>query len=184
MKAVNYKKNGGKGYAVRTGMKYTEGKFTLMLDADGATDVNEIENFLNLARKKSNSNDFIFIGSRSQVEKTLQDRPWYRRIPSIVNNIIVKYILGVRKIKDTQCGFKLFSKKCGKELFSKMHLNRWAFDVELLILAQKNKVEVSEIAVEWQEMDGGNLFVLQATISFFRDYIGLFFFYLFGVWKY
>jgi dolichyl-phosphate beta-glucosyltransferase len=54
-----------------------------------------------------------------------------------VNNFIVRALIGIRDIKDTQCGFKLFTRKSAREIFYRMHLTRWAFDVEMLYLAQK-----------------------------------------------
>jgi dolichyl-phosphate beta-glucosyltransferase len=54
-----------------------------------------------------------------------------------VNNFIVRTLIGIRDIKDTQCGFKLFTRKAAREVFYRMHLTRWAFDVEMLYLAQK-----------------------------------------------
>lgn len=140
IKVVNSPYNAGKGYAVRTGMAYAQGKYILMLDADGATDVHEIGVFLSTIKSevlKRKSQKIMLIGSRSKVTKTLMDRPWYRRLPSLFNNFLVVNILGVRNIDDTQCGFKIFTQEAAKTLFSKMHLNRWAFDVELLLLAQK-----------------------------------------------
>lgn len=120
-------------------MKYAEGEFVLMLDADGATSTKEIEVFIDSISKvaKESNNKAIIIASRNHVSKVVENRPWYRKIPSIVNNFIVTELLGVKGISDTQCGFKMFTKKAVKELFPKMHLNRWAFDVELLYLAQR-----------------------------------------------
>ena len=134
---VNYNKNAGKGHAVRVGMLESKGKYVLMLDADGATNVKEIANFY----KKivlSNNDKTILIGSRSIVSSIKAiERPWYRKIPSLTNNFFVENLIGIKGIKDTQCGFKMFTRDGAINLFNKMHLNRWAFDVELLYLAIK-----------------------------------------------
>ena len=139
IRIVSPEKNQGKGYAVKLGVTYALGKYLLMLDADGATNVKEIEKFYNMAIKtqKTQKDKFLLIGSRSTLLETLMSRPWYRRIPSILNNVIVKMFLGIKDVKDTQCGFKLFTKQGGRDLFNKIHLNRWAFDVEMLLLAQR-----------------------------------------------
>lgn len=138
IKGVNYNQNSGKGYAVRTGVKYTLGDYILMLDADGATDTKEINKFLSNIKvtAENKTKNSIIIASRNLLGNT-SERPWYRRLPSIVNNLFVTKLIGIKGIKDTQCGFKIFTKESAKELFSKMHLNRWAFDIELLYLAQK-----------------------------------------------
>lgn len=179
IRGLNYLKNGGKGYAVRSGLKYVLGDYALMLDADGATDVNEIPKILSIAQKHPNS---IVIGSRNVIAEKA-DRPFYRRLPSLVNNFIVQNVIGISGIKDTQCGFKIFTKDLSKLLSSNLHLNRWAFDVELLYILQKHNVNIIEMPVNWKEVDGGNLFVLQATISFFRDYFAIFWLYFFKIWN-
>ena len=86
-------------------------------------------------------------------------------------------MIGVCDIKDTQCGFKLFTKSAAQVIFKNLHLVRWAFDVEMLYIARKTGIAVKEVAVNLQEIDGSNLFVVTATICFFRYYFLLFFFY-------
>ncbi len=137
IKGINYSRNSGKGYAVRTGMSYANGENVLMLDADGATSTKEISAFIKKIQSQNNNDKVIIIGSRNLEEQVVENRPWYRKIPSLVNNFIVTELLGVKGIKDTQCGFKMFTKRAIRDLFPKMHLNRWAFDVELLYLAQR-----------------------------------------------
>jgi dolichyl-phosphate beta-glucosyltransferase len=139
MRVISPNRNTGKGYAVKLGVAYSLGKYLLMVDADGATDVKEIKKFYEMAVKTqaTKKDKFMLIGSRSSLLETLMSRPWHRRLPSVVNNVIVKLFLGIKDIKDTQCGFKLFTKQGGRDLFEKMHLSRWAFDVEMLLLAQR-----------------------------------------------
>jgi dolichyl-phosphate beta-glucosyltransferase len=141
MVGLTYKKNGGKGFAVRSGMKQAKGDIILMVDADGATDVNEIPKFYSqmVNKLKNNKNDnTIIIGSRNFIDDDKEaNRPLLRKLPSLVNNFFVRKLIGIKGIKDTQCGFKIFTQKGKNFIFSKMHLNRWAFDIELLYLAQK-----------------------------------------------
>ena len=139
MRVISPTRNMGKGYAVKLGVSYALGKYLIMVDADGATDVNEIKKFYDMAIKtqETQKDKFMLIGSRSALIETLMERPWYRRLPSVVNNVIVKFFLGIKDIKDTQCGFKLFTKQGGRDIFNKMHLSRWAFDVEMILLAQR-----------------------------------------------
>lgn len=186
---LNYQKNGGKGYAVRSGMKHSKGEFVLMVDADGATDVNEIPRFYNLIidklrNKLPNEQDPIIIGSRNIINDEKEaNRTLIRKLPSMVNSFFVKNLIRIKGIKDTQCGFKIFTQNGKNFLFSKMHLNRWAFDVELLYLAQANNFLITEEPINWQEMAGGSLNLLSAPISFFRDYFGILTFYAVKYWK-
>ena len=176
---VNYIKNGGKGYAVKTGMNYVRGEYILMLDSDGATDIRDYEKLFNEIKGNENS---IAIGSRKILLENVE-RVWYRNIMGIVNNIIVQNIIGVKGIKDTQCGFKLFTRKSARIIFKNLHIVRWAFDVDILYICKKSNIIVKEVPVNWKEIPGSKLVVLTATISFFRDYFAMISFYNSGFWK-
>ena len=63
-------------------------------------------------------------------------------------------LAGVHGVQDTQCGFKLFSREAAQRLFPVLHLERWAFDVELLWLAQRLRIPLREEPVQWHEVDG------------------------------
>lgn len=177
--SVTYDKNGGKGYAVRTGFGYARGQYMLMLDSDGATDIKDYETLFNTIK----DNDFAMaIGSRKIITEKA-DRVWYRNIMGTVNNFIVRGLIGVGEIKDTQCGFKLFTRKAARNIFSNLHLVRWAFDVDMLYIARKTGVKVVEVPVNWKEIEGSKLVLLPATISFFRDYFAMLTFYNIGFWS-
>jgi dolichyl-phosphate beta-glucosyltransferase len=92
--------------------------------------------------------------------------------------------LCVSGIKDTQCGFKLFTRKTAQLLFSNLHLERWAFDVELLYLAQHHSIPVCEVSVNWTEIPGSKLDPLRASFEMGRDLFKIRFAYLFGIWKF
>lgn len=103
---ASYTGNGGKGWAVKTGIDISRGKYILMLDSDGST---EIEEFESLYYTIKDDNYSIAIGSRiiNLSEKENRNRVWYRNICSKINNLIIKKFLGINNINDSQCGFKL-----------------------------------------------------------------------------
>ena len=150
-----------------------------MLDSDGATDIRDYEKLFNEIKGNENS---IAIGSRKIILENVE-RVWYRNIMGIVNNIIVQNIIGVKGIKDTQCGFKLFTRKSARIIFKNLHIVRWAFDVDILYICKKSNIIVKEVPVNWKEIPGSKLVVLTATISFFRDYFAMISFYNSGFWK-
>ena len=76
-------------------------------------------------------------------------------------NTLVKIVLN-NNLKDTQCGFKMFTRDAAKAIFPTQHLERWAFDIELLFLCGAKHVPVVEIPVDWEEVDGSKLNVLDA----------------------
>jgi dolichyl-phosphate beta-glucosyltransferase len=97
-------------------------------------------------------------------------------------NTLVK-ILCVQGIKDTQCGFKLFTREAAYILFSSLHIERWAFDIELLFIAKKLHFQISEVAVKWQEIDGSKLNVVDASLQMARDMVLIRALYMLQVWK-
>ena len=64
-------------------------------------------------------------------------------------NIILQIVEGRGGFWDKRCGFKGFSGKAAQDIFSKAKINRWAFDVEVLVLAKKLKYNIKEIPVTW-----------------------------------
>lgn len=67
---------------------------------------------------------------------------------------LLVWFLSVRGIKDTQCGFKLMTRSAAQKLFTSLHVDKWAFDVELLYIAQCLHMQVAEVAVRWEEIEG------------------------------
>jgi len=172
-------KNRGKGGAVRRGMMYARGKYILFVDADGASTFSCLSSLEAPLTTPKPHKHGIAIGSRAHI---YQERKWYRNILMQGFHLIVT-ILCVSGIRDTQCGFKLFTRKTTRLLFPNLHVERWAFDVELLYMARLNKIEVKEIPIEWEEIDGSTLSPVAASIQMARDLIRIRAMYLFGIWS-
>jgi dolichyl-phosphate beta-glucosyltransferase len=135
---INYPRNFGKGHAVTAGMKHTRGSYILMLDADGATEITDYEKLKTSLENVKIEDLAISIGSRNHlVQEVVSKRAWYRNVLMHLNNLFVHNLIGIKDIKDTQCGFKLFTRKAAHKIFFRMHLLRWAWDVEMLYVAGK-----------------------------------------------
>jgi dolichyl-phosphate beta-glucosyltransferase len=91
--------------------------------------------------------------------------------------------LGVGHIRDTQCGFKLFTRPAAIKLFTPLHLSSWLFDVELLLLAQYQHIPVIEVPVGWHEVEGSKLNVMRDSVAMLKDLLVLRGNYLVGRWK-
>ena len=146
LRLINEKKNYGKGYAVRKGMLAAAGDFCLFMDADNSTSIDQVERMWPEFEKGFE----VVIGSRDIKGAELPvPQSWVRRRLGDIFNLIVQTISGLWGMWDTQCGFKGFSKKAAKDLFSCATIERWAFDVEILVLAKKFKYAIKEIPVRW-----------------------------------
>lgn len=164
VRVIDLKPNRGKGGAVRMGVMSARGATLLFADADGATKFSDLtkleESLIQLIKcdyikdpSAAADLDAVVCGSRSHLEEeALATRSFFRTFLMHGFHFLV-WSLAVRSIRDTQCGFKLFTRKTARSLFSSIHVERWAFDVELLYLAEKMKIPISEICVNWTEID-------------------------------
>jgi dolichyl-phosphate beta-glucosyltransferase len=160
--------NHGKGYAVRTGVVNARGQLVLFADADGATPWAE---FGRLEAALAAGAD-IAVGSRALHAAGVRVKAKvYRRVIGRVFHSLVE-LLTVRNVKDTQCGFKLFRAPVAHDLFSRMRMNGFSFDVELLVMAGRRGNQVAEVPVNWEHMPGSkvNLTVdsLRMAVDLFR----------------
>lgn len=143
----------GKAGAVTTGMLRAKGKYAIFTDMDQATPIEELDKLLPYTKKFD-----IVIGSRNSTRK---GAPWTRALMAKGMITLRKYLVGFKKINDTQCGFKLFNKESYKDLFNKinkLHNGFEAisgsnvaagFDVELLYIASINGYKIKEVTVDW-----------------------------------
>ncbi|KAK9828116.1 hypothetical protein WJX81_006294 [Elliptochloris bilobata] len=149
--------NRGKGAAVKAGMLAARGEALLMMDADGATQVRDLERLeAALARVVKNGLG-IAVGSRAHLQAAATaKRSWYRNLLMRGFHLLVVLVAG-SGVKDTQCGFKLFTRAAARRLYPSQRLQRWCFDVELLLLAQALGVPVVETSVTWTEIPGSKI---------------------------
>jgi len=157
------KENNGKGYVVRQGMLEAKGEWRLFMDADGATPIEMIERMI-----KQIDRFQVIIGSR-YIEKGLiqEKQPFFRQFVSRAGNLFIQAMI-LPGIKDTQCGFKMFSKKATEEIFPLQRFERWSFDMELLTIAKKKGYKIVEVPVIWHDVAGSKV-KAGATLRSLKD---------------
>uniref|UniRef100_A0A0K8TZG1 Dolichyl-phosphate beta-glucosyltransferase n=1 Tax=Bactrocera latifrons TaxID=174628 RepID=A0A0K8TZG1_BACLA len=177
--------NRGKGGAVRLGMLSARGRYLLFADADGATkfsDYDKLENNMKSITKDWQL-DGIVVGSRSHLEQdAIASRSLFRTLLMHGFHFLV-WLFAVRSIRDTQCGFKLLTRSAAHTLFKNLHVERWAFDVELLYIAERLKMPIAEVAVNWKEIEGSKLTPVWSWIQMGVDLFLIWFRYTIGAWQ-
>lgn len=154
----------GKGYAVKSGMLAATGSFRFLCDADLSMPIEELQKFL-----PPDQNGFqVAIGSRELHGAHRYDEPGYRHLMGRVFNLLVQ-VVAVRGIKDTQCGFKCFTKESAETLFPLQTMDGFGFDVEILFIAQKRKYKVIEIPIEWYHVANSKVSPFSDTIRMIRE---------------
>lgn len=185
IRVLTLAKNRGKGGAIRLGMFSARGRYLLFADADGASkfsDFTKLENEMK-NMKKDSSNRAVVCGSRAHLEEeSIAQRSFFRTILMKGFHFVV-WFLCVRGIKDTQCGFKLLSREAAVLLFSNLHVERWAFDVDMLFLAQYFNIPVGEVAINWTEIEGSKMVPVFSWIQMGKDIILIRLRYFLGAWK-
>jgi glycosyltransferase involved in cell wall biosynthesis len=157
--------NRGKGYSVRSGMLHAKGDILLFSDADLSSPIEEADKLFTAITKGAD----IAIGSR-WVDRRLQIRrqPMHRRLMGRMFNLALRVILGLQ-FKDTQCGFKAFTRQSAQAIFPLQKIERWGFDPELLYLARKFRFAVSEVPVAWSHREGTRIHPLRDGIRMFGE---------------
>jgi dolichyl-phosphate beta-glucosyltransferase len=137
--------NRGKGYAVRNGMLNARGEIVVFSDADLSSPIEEMPKLLAALAAGAD----IAIGSRwLNAELQTQRQSPLRQLFGRIFNLLNRIILGLR-FKDTQCGFKAFTRKSAQTILPLQRIERWGFDPEILFLARKFGFRVEEVAVSW-----------------------------------
>lgn len=138
--------NRGKGYAVRQGLLKATGELRLFLDADGSTSITHLETFLPEFAKGYD----VVIGSRHLKGAHIQvHQPRFREIMGEMGNWLIRLVLGLWGYWDTQCGFKMLTAQAAEELASRMVVDRFGFDFELIALAQRAGFATKQMPVRW-----------------------------------
>ncbi len=147
LKLIDRKKNRGKGYTVKEGMLNAQGDYRLFMDADNSTTIDQVEKMWPWFEKGYD----IVIGSRD-VKGAILDppQPFYRRLVGEFFKYVRMIICDLWHLKDTQCGFKCFKKEVVETIFPKLRIERFAFDVEILLLAKMHGFKIKEIPVLWR----------------------------------
>ena len=137
--------NRGKGYSVRHGMGEAAGEVMLFTDADLSAPITEAAKLFAALGEGAD----VAIGSR-WMDPALQTerQPLFRQLAGRIFNLLLRLILGLR-YKDTQCGFKAFTRRAADLIFPRQRIERWGFDPEILFIAGKMDLKTREVPVRW-----------------------------------
>ncbi|KAI9752132.1 MAG: dolichyl-phosphate beta-glucosyltransferase [Lichina confinis] len=170
MRVVSLERNRGKGGAVTHGMRHVRGQYVLFADADGASTFSDLDKLMQACRFiVDDRGRAIAIGSRAHLvgSEVVVKRSLLRNLLMHSFHLFLRLLTppATAKIKDTQCGFKLFSRPSLPYIIPYMHSEGWIFDVEMLMLAEAAGIPVAEVAVGWKEVKGSKLNVVWDSLG-------------------
>lgn len=147
---ITNEKNQGKGKVVAQGMLASRGEIRVFMDTDNSTTLDHIEKALPFFA----SNYDVVIGSRRiKGAKIVVHQSFIKELAGWLGNLWIQ-IFAIWGIKDTQCGFKVFSAKAAEDIFKRLTINRWGFDIEVLAVAKLLGYRIKEIPVIWINKPG------------------------------
>jgi dolichyl-phosphate beta-glucosyltransferase len=157
--------NRGKGYSVRNGMLNASGELLLFSDADLSSPIEEAPKLFAAIHAGAD----VAIGSRwLRPELQTQRQSLLRQFYGRAFNVALRILLGLN-LKDTQCGFKAFTRDAARKIFPQQQIERWGFDPELLYLARRLKMKIAEIPVAWAHVEGTRISPLRDGLRMFGE---------------
>ena len=165
VRVCHYAPNRGKGCAVRTGVLAAAGRRILFTDADSSTPIGELPALMSAL----DGGYAVAIGSRAVpgAVRTVH-QPAYREFGGKVLNLFIQ-LFAVPGIRDTQCGFKLFTKEAAQAIFSRCFIDNFSFDVEVLYLARRLGCKIAELPVHWAHHEGSRVRPLRDGLRMLLD---------------
>lgn len=155
--------NRGKGYAVRHGMQESRGEWVLMTDADLSAPIEEFDKlWAAVLEQKADG----AIGSRA-IDRSLIGvrQPAFREFSGKVFNFVMRLITGL-PYRDTQCGFKLLSRRAAECAAARQISEGFGFDVEILYIVKKHGFRILEVPVRWDNAEGTKVSLWNGVAAF------------------
>ena len=154
LRLVRCVRNQGKGAALRTGVAATRGQRVLMMDADLATPIEELDRLWAALDRGPR----VAIGSRAVAGAEItRSQSWLRVLSGRFGNLWIRS-LAVPGVHDTQCGFKLFEGDIGRRLFALSREDRFGIDIEILCLARRRfHLDIAEVGITWRHQSGSKV---------------------------
>jgi len=139
-------RNHGKGTTVRRGFAAAVGRYRLFMDADNSTTIDHLDAFWPWFEQGYD----VVIGSRdTDGARVVIHQPWYKELGGKLGNLIIR-AFAAPGIADTQAGFKMFSQRCIDDILPNLSIERWGFDVELIVAARCRGYRVKELPITWR----------------------------------
>jgi glycosyltransferase involved in cell wall biosynthesis len=163
VRVFGYNKNSGKGFAIKTGFRKAKGDAVIFFDSDSDIDPNQVRRFIDTLKYGD-----IVIGSKWHPDSVVKI-PFVRRLLSHSFNFLTRLLTGIA-VSDTQTGIKALRREAFLDVFNRLCVKRYAFDVELLVLAKIYGLKVIEVPVDLSIRES---FSLKNIWRMFIDLLGI-----------
>ena len=158
IKLLSYKKNLGKGYALKRGVKIAKNEWIITTDSDSSVSLFQLTEWIK--KKYFDLNTCIYFASRNH-KLSIVKKKNIRKFLGILFKYLIKIFFNI-KISDTQCGFKVYRSSIAKRIFKEIRTYDYMHDIEICIISKKYKSNIKVLPVKWTHIDN-------SKISFTKD---------------
>jgi dolichyl-phosphate beta-glucosyltransferase len=162
--------NRGKGAAVRAGVLAASGQVIAFSDADLSASVDEIERCFAIV--ESGRADVVFTSRAAPNSRVTVRQSLGRELSGKSFNLVLR-ALGLTRWRDTQCGLKGFTRDVARQLFARLSIAGFAFDAELLLLADRRGLRIEELPIEWRHVEESRVRPVRDGLAMLRDALRL-----------
>jgi len=160
--------NTGKGKAVKDGMLKSRYEVVMFLDADLAIPIEETNKFV---AEIENGYSLVIASRFVPGLKVIRPILWYRKYMEKIFRLIRMLIINNYNIHDTQCGFKVFSRRAAQDIFPLMTVERFAFDAEIVFIAEKFGYKIKELPVILQNPAASSVRIYRDSVNMLIDLV-------------
>ena len=168
IKLINLKKNYGKGYALKKGVLSAKKDYIVTLDADLSVKFEQILVWFN--NYKINTKNTVYFASRNHKLSKIKFK-FHRKFIGLILSIFVYFFVD-KSLKDTQCGFKLYSNKIGKKIFKQLNTKGFSHDIEIIFILKKMNKKIYELPINWKHRNNSKVNLITEP---FRFIVNIFF---------
>ncbi len=176
VRLIKLPENQGKGAALRKGFLDAQGKYIIFSDADLSVPITNIDKFINSLKSEA---DVVIASRRIKGARIEVAQQWYRELMGRFYTYLTIIIL-TTNLADFTCGFKGFKKKAAKDIFKRGVIDRWAYDSEILFLANKLGYTITQIPIVWKNREDTRVRLRDVIFDSFVDLLLIRFNYLLG----
>jgi dolichyl-phosphate beta-glucosyltransferase len=162
LKYISYKKNNGKGFALKKGVEKSKNQWVLTCDIDFSTNPLEVLNWIK--NNEINEKNICYFGSR-KLKKSKIEYLIIRKFMGLLLSLILKLVLKINT-KDTQCGFKMYYHNTAKKIFKELKEKGFSHDIEIILIAKKKNFLIKELPVTWTHKDNSKINIFIHSLEF------------------
>lgn len=173
VKLLSYKKNLGKGYALKRGVEIANNEWIITSDSDSSVSLFQLVEWIK--KKYFDLNTYIYFASRNH-ELSVVKKKNIRKFLGVLFKYLIKIFFKI-KMSDTQCGFKVYKSSIAKQLFKNIRTYDYMHDIEICIVSKQYKLNIKVLPVKWRHIDNSKISFIKDSFKVLLSLLRIYLFY-------